>query len=184
MKDKQVKRLANIQIVLGMFIILSFILFLLLLPGYYRLEMVDSEDNVIGFVLGLGLSKPNVLLNIWMFIYPALGLAVIVCGMAQLVQARRNSVNTGLPITQVALGSLIIVSLLVFITWAEPDWRPVPVNGELIGRPEVVMIRHVPDWVIRLTAWKAMSFIMGFGIVGFGTAQLSKTSGKTTAVNL
>jgi hypothetical protein len=43
-----------------------------IIPGYNRQEIIDAEGNIIGFVLGL--SKPNVLLDIWMFIYPALGL--------------------------------------------------------------------------------------------------------------
>jgi len=170
------KKLAIIQIILGILIIGSLFVFILLVPGYNHEELIDSEGNVIGFILGL--HKLNEILIIWMFIYLALGLAVTGCGIAQLVQTMRNSISKGLTVTQITLGVFVLVSLVVFIIWAEPGWQPISVDGELIGHPEAVMIRHNPDWVVLLIAWKAVSFILGLGVTCCNATQLIKARAK------
>ena len=166
------KKLAINQIVLGILIIGSFFVFLVFVtPGYYNQEIIDTEGNIIGNVLGL--HKLNMLLIIWTFIYPALGLAVLGCGIAQLIQARRNSINKGLIIAQITLGALFLVSMVVFIIWAEPNWQPMPVEREIAG-VQAAIIRHSPNWVILLIAWKVNSFILGLGVICCPAAQLIK----------
>ncbi len=135
--------------------------------------MIDSDGNVVGKVLGL--HKPNVPLNIWSLAHPVLGMAVLGCGIARLVQVRRKTTRTVLPVVQTVLGALIVSSLVAFVVWAEPDWhwqpRPLP-SGVKEYNGKAVMIRDNPTWLVQMTTWKAASFILGLMVAGSGAAQI------------
>ena len=167
-------RLAIAQIVLGILIFTSLFLFMeYVIPGYYYEVMIDSNGNVIGRVFGL--HKPNVPLNVWLFTYPALGLAVFGCGVAQYLQARRKTINTVLTIIQVILGVLIVASLVVFIIWAEPHFEPYT-RFIQDGTVEVV-VQKDPNWIVLQVSWKAVGFLLGLSVLGCGIAQYLKARG-------
>lgn len=160
-------KLAITQIVLGALIVVSSFLFVeYVIPGYYDEVMIDSNGNVVGHILGL--HKPNVLMDIWSFIYPVLGLAVFGCGVAQYMQARRKTINAILPIIHSILGGLIVASLVVLIVWAEPHFEP---YTRFIGGVGEVVIQKDPDWIVLQIAWKAVNFLLGLSVLSCGIAQ-------------
>ncbi len=165
------KRLAIIQMTLGALIITSLFLFIeYVIPGYYYELMIDFNGNVIGRIFGL--HKPNVLLDVWSFIYPTLGLAVFSFGVAQYLQARHKTINTVLTIIQVTLGVLIIASLMALIIWAEPHFEPYTrfiQNGTL-----EVIVQKDPNWKILQMSWKVVNFLLGLSVLGCGIAQSLK----------
>lgn len=167
-------KLSITQIVLGALIVVSSFLFVeYVITGYYDEVMIDSDGNVVGHILGL--HKPNVLINIWELTYPAFGMGILGCGMAQYAQARRKTINAILPIIQSILGGLIVASLVVLIVWAEPHFEP---YTRFIGGVGEVVIQKDPDWIVLQIAWKAVNFLLGLSVLGCGTAQLIKTRGK------
>ena len=192
------KKLASAQIVLGILIVVSSFLFVeYVIPGYYDEVMpvdnptlagvdtaalnhppgsdwmIDSNGNVVGHIPGL--HKPNVLMHIWELTYPAFGMGILGCSVAQYVQDRRKTTNTILPIIQSILGGLIVASLVVLIVWAEPHFEP---YTRFIGGVGEVVIQKDPNWIVLQIAWKAVNFLLGLSVPGCGTAQLIKTRGK------
>ena len=81
-----------------------------------------------------------------------------------------------LAIAQIVLGVLIIGALVWFIGWVEYDYGAFtelvedPAGG---GTVEVEM-NNVAGWVVQMTAWKVVGFVLGLSIVGFGLAQWAR----------
>ena len=78
-----------------------------------------------------------------------------------------------LAVTQIVLGALIIGSLAWFIGWVEWDYGSVTRLIEGVN----VEIRPWPGWTMRLISWKAVSFILGLLVLGFGITQFVKAKG-------
>jgi len=175
------KKLAIAQIVLGMLVVGSLIFW----AGWVSTGYLYAEGTIPGTDIHTGVfENPGrvPLLEIWPLIYFSLGLVVLGCGIAQYLTARRQAGGIGgqawgisLAITQIALGAVIVGSLVWYIGWVELDYGPYTKLVEGVGEVE---IRPVPSWLMRLIFWKAVSFILGLAILGCGTAQLVKARGE------
>ncbi len=78
-----------------------------------------------------------------------------------------------LAITQIALGALIVGSLVWFIGWGELDYG----SYTKLYKDVEVVIHPLPGWLIRLISWKAVSFVLGLSVLGCGIPQFLKTKG-------
>ena len=172
------KKLAIAQIVLGILVVGSLFAWMVWLStGYHQYEgIVPGSDTVIRI---LGLLKPNPLMDAWMVVYLVLGLAVLGCGIAQFVRAKRQATDIAdepergvvkLADTQIVLGALIVGSLVWFIGWIEYDYSPIT---KLYQDVEVIM-RPSPGWIMQLISWKVTSFLLGLSVLGCGIAQFVK----------
>ncbi len=172
------KKLAIAQIVLGIFVVGSLFAWMVWLSnGYHQYEgIVPGSDTVIRI---FGLLKPNPLMDVWMVAYLVLGLAVLGCGIAQFVKAKRQVTDIAdepesgvvkLADTQIVLGALIIGLLVWFIGWIEYGYSPIT---KLYQDVEVVM-RPSPGWIMQLISWKVTSFLLGLSVLGCGIAQFIK----------
>ncbi len=83
------KKLAIIQIILGILVVGSLIYWgAWVSTGYHNSVGTDPDGNIIHV---LGLHKPNPLMNAWAIAYCMLGLSVLGCGIAQYIKARRQT---------------------------------------------------------------------------------------------
>lgn len=82
------RRLAIAQIVLGVLVVGSFFAFVnWVAHGYYVYQgMVPGSDIIVRMHVNPGQAT---IFETWQLVYLALGLVVIICGIAQLVKARR-----------------------------------------------------------------------------------------------
>jgi hypothetical protein len=171
-----VKKLAVIQTVLGILLVASFFVYVLLVePGYSRLEIIDGEGNVVGYWGILGLRRFNPVLAAWMIAYPALGILVTGCGIANLVRVMHGSAVKELSVTQIVLGVLALALMVLFIMRVQPPWQRLPVDLGVPSLPEGAVIRYNPGWVALMTVWKIVSFMLGPVIATCGAAQLRKS---------
>ena len=162
------KRLALTQIVLGALVVGSLIYWMgWLSSGYHIREGIAPDGTTIR---SLPLLIPNPALHVWSILYPALGLTILGCGIAQYFRTGRKR----LAVAQIVLGVLVVSSLVWFIGWVEWDYSPYIRVTERYGEIEM---KHLPGWIMRLISWKVISFILGLGVLGFGMAQLSRTRG-------
>jgi hypothetical protein len=176
------KKLAVTQIVLGALLIASFLLYVLVVEsGYWRLEIIDLEGNIVGFKHIMGLHRFNPLLAVWMLGYPVLGILITGCGIAQLVRVMHGLASKGLSIMQIVLGVLVLIMMFVFVVSVQPAWHTIPAFAndpglpavaEANGLPEGASIQYNPGWVALMTAWKVASFILGTAVAGCASAVL------------
>ena len=180
------KKLAITQIILGMLVVGSLIYWMgWLSTGYFHYVGTDPDGNIILGVLGL--HKPNPFMEVWAVVYLVLGLSVLGCGIAQYLKARRQSAGIGdkperrkhggegmkLAITQIVSGVLIIGSLVWFIGWVEPGYG----SYTKLYKDVEVVFHPLPGWIMRLTFWKVVSFVLGLAILGCGIAQVAQLRG-------
>ncbi len=163
------KKLAIVQIVLGMLVIGSLVYWMgWLINGYHIREGIAPDGTIIRIS---PLLKPNPALDVWSILYPVLGLTVLGCGVAQYFKTGRKH----LVIAQIVLGVLVVSSLVWFIGWVEWDYGPYIHVTERYGEIEM---KHLPGWEMRLIIWKIASFFLGLSVVGTGIVQLIKARGK------
>ena len=180
------KKLALTQIVPGALVVGSLVYWM----GWLSTGYLYAEGTVPGTDIHVGVhSQPGratLFFETWPFIYFSLGIVVFGFGIAQYLNARRQAVGIGrtawgigFAITQIVLGAVIVGSLVWFIGWVELDYGS---YTKLYEDVEVV-IRPLPGWIMRLIAWKVVSFVLGLAVVGCGVAQLLRTRGETIASN-
>jgi hypothetical protein len=156
------KKIAVVQIAQGRLIIGSLIYWVgCLSSGYHGREGIAPDGTIIH---SMPLLTPNPALDVWSILYPALGLAVIGCGIAQYF--RKNGKR--LAIAQIVLGVLVVASLVWFIGWVEWDYGFFIFVTEQYGEIEMKLL---PGWETRLIIWKIISFILGLSVVGTGITQ-------------
>lgn len=178
------KKLAITQIIIGILLLASFFVYIFLVePGYSKLEVIDGGGNVIGYWEILGLHRFNPVAAVWMFGFPVLGVATTVLGIAGLVKALRGSVGKRFAVSQIVLGGLALVMMAVFVIRVQPTWHTIPfVAGDLglppgtgnNGLPGDSSLRYNPSWVVLMTGWKVVSFMLGPAISACGAIQLRK----------
>ena len=78
-----------------------------------------------------------------------------------------------LAITQIVLGVLIVSSLVWFIGWVEWDYG----SYTMLYKDVEVEFHPLPGWTMRMISWKAVSFMLGLSVLGFGIAQFVKAKG-------
>jgi hypothetical protein len=160
-----VKKLAIVQIILGVLVVGSLIYWGdWISSGYHIWEAILPDGYT---VRESGFPAPNPALYIWSILYPALGLAVLGCGIAQYFRTDEKR----LAAAQIILGVLVISSLVWFIGWVEWDYGPCIRVMEPYGAIEM---KHLPGWEMRLIIWKIACFILGLSVVGTGIVQKMK----------
>lgn len=162
------RKLAVVQIILGLLIIGSLIYWEgWLSNGYHNLEGTAPDGMVI-------IVSPMLRLNpgliVWELLYPALGLTVLGCGIARYFKT--GSIR--LAVAQIALGAVIISSLVWFIGWVEWNYGPYTTMYEGIE----VELHRPPGWEARLINWKVVSFILGLSVIVTGIVQKVRVKGK------
>jgi len=159
------KKLAIIQIILGILIIISIIYWMSWLAnGYHTREGITPDGTTIR---QQSLLMPNRALDVWSILYPALGLVITGCGAAQLFRPN----NKYLAITQIVLGTLVIASMIWFVVWVEWDYGPYMYMAQQYGEIEM---KHLPGWEARLVIWKVISLLLGCAVVGTAIGQKIK----------
>lgn len=166
------KKLAIVQIILGALVVGSLIYWIGWISSGYHIREAILPDYI---VHELGFPARNPALNVWSILYPALGLAVLGCGIAQYFRTGRKR----LAAAQIVLGVLVISSLVWFIGWVEWDYGPCIRVTEQYGEIEM---KHLPGWETRLIIWKIACFILGLSVVGTGVVQKVK-AGRHEASN-
>ena len=114
----------------------------------------------------------------WVWTYFSLGLVILAAGVVFLFLKART-VRLWLAFAQTILGSLVVISLIAFVLWVEPDWAPYTRLSDYTGN--LVLISHDPGWVATQLAWKAASILTGLAVAGLGFMQLHKL--RKTAVS-
>ncbi len=169
------KKLAIAQIILGALIIGSVIYWLgWLSDGYHILEGTTPNGHTIHT---LPLLAPNPPMDVWTLLQPSLGLAVLGCGIAQLFRIR----NENLAIAQIVLGGFIISSLVWFTGWVEYDYGALTIVRDGYGEIEM---HRLPEWIVRLTIWKTVSFILSLLVIGTGIVQLTRLLKRSPSIIL
>ena len=167
------KKLAIVQIILGALIVGSLIYWIGWISSGYHIWEATLPDGYIVRESGFPASNPA--LHVWSILYLALGLAILGCGIAQYFGTGEKR----LAAAQIALGVLVISSLIWFIGWVEWDYGPCIRVMEPYGEIEM---NHLPGWEMRLTIWKITCFILGLSVVGTGIVQKVKV-GRDEASN-
>jgi hypothetical protein len=159
-------KISIIQITLGLLLVLSAILFSgLIESGYWQTKGIDGEYGV----MSNGNPGANTAMRTWLLCYAGLGLAIQVASIVSLFLKARSS-KAGLAMVLTILGGLVIVSLVVFMLWMEPDWSSYLKYMESVGSQ--VLMHHDPAWVVTQIIWKVVSFLVGLGVVGVAWLQL------------
>ncbi len=159
------KKLATVQIILGALVVGSLIYWIGWISSGYHIREAILPDGYT--VRELGLLPLNPSLYVWSMLYPALGLAVLGCGIAQYF----GTSGKRLSVAQIVLGVVIISSLVWFIGWVEWDYGASIRVMEPYGEIEM---KHLPGWEMRLMIWKIACFILGLSVVGIGIVQKVK----------
>lgn len=159
------KKLAIVQIILGALVVGSLIYWIGSISSGYHIREGILPDGTIRRELGL--LAPNPALDVWSILYPALGLAVLGCGIAQYLGTSEKR----LAIAQIVLGVLVISSLVWFIGWVEWNYGPYIWVTEQYGE---IQMKHLPGWEMRLIIWKIACFILGLSVVATGIVQKVK----------
>ncbi len=155
------KKLAVVQIILGALIVGSLIYWEgWLSSGYHNLEGT-APDGMGIFIMPMLRLNPGLIA--WELLYPALGLAVLGCGIARYFKTG----SMRLAVAQIGLGAVIIGSLVWFIGWAEWDYGPRTTMYQGIE----VELHRPPGWETRLIIWKVVSFILGLAVIVTGIVQ-------------
>ncbi len=158
------KKLAVVQIILGLLIIGSLIYWEGELSGGYH-ELEGTAPDGMGITI-MHTLRMNPGLIVWELLYPALGMAVLGCGIAQYSKTR----SMRLAVAQITLGAVIVGSLVWFIGWAEWNYGPYTTMYEGIE----VELHRPPGWETRLITWKVVSFILGLAVIVTGIVQKVK----------
>jgi hypothetical protein len=171
------KKLAIVQVALGVLIVGSLVFWsLVVLEGYLTVEATVPQGDVgVTVFRNPGYAGP---LEIWRFGYPLLGLLVAGFGIAQYVSARRRErtvqgTENRLAIVQIALGTLVVASLIWFIGWLEFDYG----SSIIVHEGIEIELHHAPGWYIKMIFWKVVSFILGLAVITCGAVQLRKDRG-------
>jgi len=156
-----------VQTALGVLLVVSAVLFSgLIMSGYWHVQGVDGDNTFM--VSGLRLRNP---METWLWFYLSQGLAVLAAGIISLFLKTRMS-KSWLALVQAVLGGLVMVSLLIFILWVEPDWAPYTIVSESTGN--LVVMRHDSVWMAQQIVWKVASILVGLGVAGLGLAQFGR----------
>jgi hypothetical protein len=171
------KKLSVIQIILGLLIIGSL--------AFWYLAVLDGYLTFEGTIPGTGLEAivsrnpgSGLELGIWVCCYLALGLLITGFGIAGFVSGHRSE-STGqkpggwISVVQIALGALVIVSLVWFIGWVEFSYDTPVIVHEGVE----VTLHYVSGWYMKMISWKIISFMQGIAVTGCGILQLRKTRG-------
>jgi hypothetical protein len=171
------KKLAVAQVVFGILVVGSLLYWgSWLSDGYLYADgaISGTDTNYIG-VFGNPGRVP--LIDVWSVIYFSLGIAVLCCGIAHYFTAGRQAGGTEgytwgvrLAVVQVVLGAVIVGSLVWFIGWVELDYGSYINVMDGVG-PIPIEIGPDPSWLVRLNAWKVISFMLGLLVLGCGAAQ-------------
>jgi hypothetical protein len=139
--------------------------------GYYKAEGFDPSRNL--NVIEFGLLAPNILLTTWNWLYTALGLAIFGCSLAQLILAVRHATESPkyriLSLVLIGLGIIFLAWLFWYVVWLEPYWGPYSRSVDPGGIS--ITFLHNPNWIVLMTAWKAVSFLLGLAFVGLNIVQ-------------
>jgi hypothetical protein len=155
-----------VQTTLGLLIIVSAFLFSVLVePGYWVARGIDSEFGV----MVMGNPGRNTAMIDWMLSYAGLGLAVLAAGIISFFLRGRTS-KSWLALVQVVFGGLVVISLVAYMIWVEPDWAPYTTLSHSTGN--LVVMRHDSVWVVRQIVWKVASILVGLGVAGLGLIQM------------
>jgi len=159
------------QTALSLLLIGSAILFSgLIMGGYWHVQGTDGEFGI------LVSSNPgrNTPMETWLWFYFDLGLAVLSAGIVSFFLKTRTS-KSWLVLVQVVLGGLVVISLVAYMVWVEPDWSSYTMLSE--GTGNLVVMRHDATWVAQQITWKAASILVGLGVAGMGLMQLRRYRG-------
>jgi hypothetical protein len=154
-----------IQTVLGLLLVLSAMLFPGLVESGYHIW--QGEGN--GFIYEtFGLMKSNTPVRTWLWCYFGLGMAVLAAGIVSFFLKGRTS-KAILSFVQLSLGILVLVSMIVYVLWVEPDWSPYLKYLESTGNQ--VLMHHDQAWLVTQIIWKVVSILVGLGVAGTGFMQ-------------
>jgi hypothetical protein len=64
---------------------------------------------------------------------------------------------------------LVLLSMIAYVLWLEPDWSPYLKYMESVGSQ--VLMHHDQAWVVTQIIWKVASLIVGLGVAGTGFMQ-------------
>lgn len=115
----------------------------------------------------------------WILLYLFSALAIFICGIIQTITTlRRSSGETEnhlfkrLAIIQIGLGVLVVASLIWYLAWLEPNWRP---EFTFFGSDNSkLVLHHSAGWLKLLIAWKVATFVLGLVVIGLGLGRLTK----------
>jgi hypothetical protein len=166
-----------IYTVLGFLLVLSAVLFSSLIePGYWQTKGFDSAYRVISN------ANPgaNTAMRNWLLFYTGLGLVVLAAGIAFFFLKTGIS-KTRLALIQTVLGGLVIVSLIVFVFWVEPDWLPYTKLSDHTGN--LIVMSHDTAWVAGQIIWKVAVILLGLGVMVSGIVVHRSMTGKFPVVS-
>jgi hypothetical protein len=156
------------QTALSLLLIGSAILFSgLIMGGYWHVQGTDGEFGV----MVSGNPGRNTPMETWFWCYLGLGLAVLAAGITSFFLKARTS-KSWLASVQVVLGGLVVISLVAYMVWVEPDWVPYTKLSDHTGN--LVLMSNDATWVAQQIIWKAASILVGLGVVGLGLVQLRR----------
>ena len=173
MPEINLRNLAVIQVFLGLLVVVSFFAFSgWLAGGYYVYEgTIPGTDTIVRTNIN---PEQVPLIDIWYFVFLALGSLVVIGGIWQFVKAWRFATGQGgLAVVQIIFGVVIFGLLIWYIVSVEPEYGS---YTQLIEGVEVNM-HTLPGWNTGLIVWKAVSFLLGLVIIGTGAIQYRITKG-------
>lgn len=161
-------RLSLISLITGLCLIVSAVLFSgLIMSGYWVEYGVDGDQGVIissnpgGFTTAVN----------WAWIYFSSGVVVLVSGIWSFF-TKKQSAKKRLANIQFTLGVMIIILLVVYMVFIEPDWLPYLRYMENFGHQ--ILIKHDTTWIVQQLTWKITGILLGLGVVVLGYIQLRK----------
>jgi len=169
------KKISIIQIIAGLLLMVSWFVYLYLVePGYYEMEILDVDGNIISQFGIFSLKALRPAMVIWMAGYPVCAILVTGCGISWLIKNIRGLETRKLDIAQIVSGAFLLALMILFVTRYEPH-RQNYASEFLVNFPGAVEIRHNPGWVALMNTWKIGSFLLGPVIAGTGIWQIVKS---------
>lgn len=157
------------QTALGVLLVVSAVLFSGLIEGGYW--VTRGVDGGGGIISSMGNPGRNISMDTWLWFYLSLGLAVLAAGIISFFIKGIKS-KSWLALVQAFLGGLVIISLVAYMVWVEPDWAPYTIVSESTGN--LVVMRHDSTWVAQQITWKVASILVGLGVAGLGLVQMRR----------
>jgi hypothetical protein len=158
-------KISIIYTVLGVLVVLSVVLFSgMIESGYWYSQ---GNDGVYG-VISNGNPGANTAMRNWILCYAGLGVAVLAAGIVSFFLKSRIY-KVWLALVQTVLGGLVMVSLVVFMLWVEPNWASYTKVSDYTGN--LIVMSHDSGWVIKQIIWKAAGILVGLGVAGTGFMQ-------------
>jgi hypothetical protein len=172
------KKVSIIQIIAGILLMVSWFVYLYLVePGYYEMEILDIDGNLIAHFGIFSLKTVRPVMVIWLAGYPICAILVTGCGISRLLKNIRELKTMKLDIAQIIFGAFLLALMIIFVTSYEPHWQNYASDFPL-NFPGAVEIRHNPGWVALMNTWKIGSFLLGPMIAGPAMWQIVKSKNE------